>query len=155
MIRKSTSTQTTNADFLINFRGRFKGIRSWDDLDKLWQLVKESTGLSWYIYHVGEPVPDITVDAESLVHFVDEMNSLLRTEHDEDYCGIVYVDNVEKPQFIKIFDPNNLGVSCGFSTNPPLPGWIMSTIPPVDLPQAFPPPGNRRRWYERLFSPRA
>ena len=148
---QTDSTQTESPDFLTVFRGRFKGIRTWDDLDNLWQRVKAFKDLSWYIYQVGEPVPDSTVGAESLVRFVDEVNTLLHTEHDEDYCGIVYVDDTEQPRFIKIFDPNNLGVSCGFSTNPPLPGWIMSTIPPADLPAAFPPPGNRRRWYQRLL----
>ncbi len=147
--------QMEGSVFIDKFRGRFRGIRGWDDLDKLWQVVKESTDLSWYVYHVGETVPDTTIDAEPLARFVDEMNTLLRTEHDEDYCGIVYVDDVNKPQFIKIFDPNNLGVSCGFSDNPPLPGWVMSTIPPQNLPEAFPPPGNRRRWYERIFSNRS
>jgi len=141
-----------NSDFLKDFRGRFMGIRTWDDLDQLWLRVKNSEDRSWYIYHVGESVPDSTVDTESLLHFVDELNALLHAEHEQDYCGIVYVDSVEKPQFIKIFDPNNLGVSCGFSTNPPLPGWAMSTVQPVDLPEAFPPQANRRRWYQRIFS---
>jgi len=140
-----------NSEFLTTFRGRFTGIRAWDDLDRLWVRVKNSKDLAWYIYHVGESVPHCTVDAESLSHFVDELNALLRAEHDEDYCGIVYVDSVEKPRFIKIFDPHKLGVSCGFSTNPPLPGWVMSTIKPLDLPEAFPSPGNRRRWFQRLF----
>jgi hypothetical protein len=87
-----------------------------------------------------------------LHRFVDEIDALLRAEHEHDYCGIVYADDVEHPRFIKIFDPNNLGVSCGYSENPPLPGWLMTDIAPLDLPNAFPPPGNRRRWYQRLFA---
>jgi hypothetical protein len=41
-------------------------------------------------------------------------------------------------------------VSCGYSDNPPLPGWILSRIAPADL-QAAALPGNRRRWWQRLF----
>jgi hypothetical protein len=72
-------------------------------------------------------------------------------EHREDYCGIVYADDLRTPTFVKIYDPNNLGVVCGFSDAPPLPGWVMSLIPPVDLPSTRPLPKNRRRWWSRLF----
>jgi hypothetical protein len=44
---------------------------------------------------------------------------LLRAEHHESYCGIVYADDLENPRLIKIYDPNNLGSSCGSSKNPP------------------------------------
>ena len=82
--------------------------------------------------------------------FVTEIDKLLRKEHDEDYCGIVYADAPSAPTFIKIYDPNNLGVSCGYSDNPPLPGWVMSLIPPVDLPAAQAPKA-RRHWWQQLF----
>jgi hypothetical protein len=55
---------------------------------------------------------------------------LLREEHREAYCGIVYADDLENPRLIKIYDPNKLGSSCGSSKNPPGPGWIMSRLPP-------------------------
>ena len=84
--------------------------------------------------------------------FIHEVDHLLRTEHNEDYCGIVYADDTQQPGFIKIFDPNNLGVSCGYSEKPPLPGWIVSRIPPVELETALYPPNNRRRWWRRLFA---
>ena len=75
----------------------------------------------------------------------------MHKKHDEDYCGIVYTDNKEIHAFIKIFDPNNLGVSCGFSDNPPLPGWILSKIKPVELEAALNPPNNRRKWWQKVF----
>ena len=79
-------------------------------------------------------------DAAGLERFVDELDRLLRAEHAEDYCGIVYADSLERPEFVKIFDPNNLGVSCGFSENPPLPGWVLSKMKPVNLEAALRPP---------------
>ena len=48
--------------------------------------------------------------------FVTEIDRLLRQDHAEDYCGIVYADDLQQPRFIKIYDPNNLGVSCGYSS---------------------------------------
>jgi hypothetical protein len=52
---------------------------------------------------------------------------------------------------VKIYDPNNLGVSCGFSKNPPPPGWVMSLAPPVEQLRAGPLPESRRRWWHALF----
>ena len=57
------------------------------------------------------------------------------------------------PTYIKIFDPHNLGVACGYSDNPPLPGWVVSRIRPEDLGALMTPPGGRRRWWQRLFGP--
>ena len=151
MVSESAKLTIDRSEYLTRFRGRFLGMRKWEDLDQLWQRVKSNDGQRWYIYHVGDPLPSEPVEQVMLKRFIDEIDTLLRAEHEQDYCGIVYVDDPLAPTFIKIFDPNNLGVSCGFSDNPPLPGWVMSDIPPVDLPSAFPPPGNRRRWYQRLF----
>jgi len=64
---------------------------------------------------------------------------------------VVFADSMDSPRFVKIFDPHNLGVSCGFSDNPPLPGWILSKLPPVDLQAPVNLPANRRRWWNRLI----
>jgi len=137
--------------FLQAFRGSFRGVLRWEQLDALWVRLRAEAEAGWYIYHVGDAPPATTVDPAQLDTFLREVDGLLRSEHLEDYCGIVYADDFEQPRFVKIFDPHNLGVSCGFSTNPPLPGWVLSTIPPVDLPTALPPTGNRRRWWQRVF----
>ncbi len=135
------------------FRGSFTSMLRWPQLDTLWQTLREQDK-AWYIYAVGEPPPEQPVDREQLDTFITEIDKLLRQEHDEDYCGIVYADEPEDPAFIKIYDPNNLGVSCGFSTNPPLPGWVLSLIKPIDLQTELPLPGNRRRWWQKLFKTR-
>lgn len=140
-----------SSEFLTAFRGSFIGILRWPQLDSLWEVVKSDAGGHWFIYAVGEEPPLDVASEVQVKTFLDEIDVLLRKEHDEDYCGIVYVDNKEHPSFLKIFDPNNLGVSCGFSDNPPLPGWILCKIPPVDLPNALPQVGNRKRWWQRVF----
>jgi hypothetical protein len=139
------------APYLEVYNGRLVGIRKWEDLDALWKIVQGIAGENFYVYAIGEEPPHETVSAEKLVEFIAGIDDLLHREHDEDYCGIVYVDDREKPSFIKIYDPNNLGMVCGSSDEPPLPGWTLSKQVPVDLPNAFPPPGNRRRWWRSLF----
>jgi hypothetical protein len=143
---------TQAEEYAEKFKGRFVGILRWKQLDELWATLNRDAGKGWHIYAVGEEPPSNTVTAEEMQTFIEKVDHLLREEHEEDYCGIVYADDPQAPSFVKIFDPNNLGVSCGFSDNPPLPGWVLSKIPPIDLPEAFPPPGNRRRWWQKLFS---
>lgn len=139
------------SNYIQQFRGSFKSALRWHDLDALWDTLKNRNHGQWYVYHVGEQPPSSTTSQETLEHFISEVDALLHEEHDEDYCGIVYADNLQQPSMIKIFDPNNLGVTCGYSNNPPLPGWVLSLTEPVDLPRAFPPPANRKRWWQKIF----
>ena len=138
--------------YLSAFRGNFTSTMRWHDLDAFWEVLKGHADDQWYIYAVGEVPPDSMVAKVHFLNFIEKIDVLLHKEHDEDYCGIVYIDNKEQPEFIKIFDPNNLGVSCGFSENPPLPGWILSRLQPVELETALNPPKNRQRWWQRLFT---
>ncbi|MCG6863331.1 MAG: hypothetical protein LJE70_19000 [Chromatiaceae bacterium] len=138
--------------YLQLFRGSFTSALRWPQLDALWERVRERAGDDWYIYAVGESPPGEPADAARVETFLTEIDKLLREEHKEDYCGIVYADDLQMPSFIKIYDPHNLGVSCGYSDNPPLPGWIMSLIPPVDLPATQVVTKKRRRWWQQIFS---
>ena len=138
-------------EFYQRFRGAFTGILKWAQLTEFWQQLKADADDGWYVYALGEAVPAQPVSADKLRHFIDELDSLLRKEHQEDYCGIVYVDDRDNPSFIKIYDPGNLGVVCGFSDNPPLPGWVLSRIPPLPLNEKTFLTQSRRRWWQRLF----
>jgi len=137
-------------EFMQAFRGSFTSALRWHHLDALWEVLRGDADGGWYIYAVGEPPPVAAADAGRLLTFITEIDRLLRREHAEDYCGIVYADDLRRPSFIKIYDPHNLGVSCGYSDNPPLPGWVLSKLPPLDLPAVVVPKG-RRRWWRALF----
>jgi hypothetical protein len=138
--------------FLDRYRGYFRSLLRWDELERFWPVLRSAPDKAWYIYAVGETPPSQPVDHGQLEHFIDQIDQLLHREHDEDYCGIVYVDDVENPSYIKIYDPHNLGSVCGPGFGPPpFPGWILSLLPPADLNIAFPPPANRRRWWQKLF----
>lgn len=149
-MNKLSSASLPNA-YLQAFKGSFTSTLRWHQLDELWRVLKQDADGGWYVYALGEPPPTSPADAEMVVRFIDGIDRLLRTEHDEDYCGIVYADDLTQPGFIKIYDPNNLGVSCGYSDNPPLPGWVLSKLPPVDLPATV-VPKQRRRWWQALWS---
>lgn len=147
-----TQSFTATEPFLQKYNGKFYNMLRWEQLDALWQTVR-ALDKSWYIYAIGEEPPTETVTTPKLYEFLQKMSELLREEHGESYCGIVYCDDKTDPEFVKIYDPNNLGSVCGSSGHPPpLPGWIISTCQPVNLEQAFPPPNNRRRWWKKLFA---
>lgn len=106
---------------------------------------------SWYTHAISD-VPKQPVRMDEFLIFITEIDLLLRAEHKEDYCGVVYVDEKQDPSYIKIYVPNILGVICGFSDNPPLPGWIMAKIKPLSLDENTFVPANRKRWCQRLFA---
>ncbi len=143
--------QITESEFYRRYRGGFSGILRWPQLDAFWETLKSVADDSWYIYAIGESVPTAPVTSEQLNKFITEIDVLLRKEHQEDFCGVVYVDDKSEPGFIKIYDPNNMGVVCGFSDNPPLPGWILSRIRPEQLDENTFLPQSRKRWWRRLF----
>ncbi len=147
---KVTQATPANSAYLAAFRGSFTSALRWPQLDALWQQVRAQPQ-GWFLYAVGEQPPAAPADPEHLLRFIDEIDQLLRREHDEDYCGIVYADDLVSPTMVKIYDPHNLGVTCGYSDNPPLPGWVLSRLAPVDLEAARQPAG-RRRWWQRLFA---
>ena len=152
MSQDCTSQHPVLDPFLDKFKnGLFVGILRWSQLDDLWSVLRPRAGRGWYLYAVGETVPEAPADEDAVLRFIVEIDDLLHREHDEDYCGIVYVDDLKEPTFIKIYDPHHLGSSCGSSGNPPKPGWIMSLLPPVDLSDTAPLPNARRRWWRRLW----
>lgn len=130
--------------------GRLWSVMSWDQLTALWQRIDPAAG--WYLLAVGvSPAPTVESDAPAVSAFIERIDALLRAEHHESYCGIVYADDLDNPRLIKIYDPNNLGSSCGSSKNPPLPGWVMSRVPPDEILAARPATESRKRWWQGLL----
>ncbi len=134
------------------FKGNFKGVLRWEQLEELWQKVIASADDGWYLYAVGEQPPQQKQSGEKIPHFLQHLTELLKQEHGEDYCGVVYADDFQQPSIIKVYDPNHLGSSCGSSGLQIFPGWVISKSKPEDLNVMMPPPNNRRRWWKRIFS---
>lgn len=137
-------------DFLNRMDGTFRGMLKWADLDALWVGVRANPE-GWYVSLIGvEPVQQ-TMTADALDTFINEVDSLLRREHDYHYCGIVFADDPDHPAFIKIYDPHNLGHSCGSSGMRITPRWVLSRIPPSLIVDEVPLPNSRRRWWHNIF----
>ena len=130
--------------------GPLYGLISWEKWDELrGRLLKG--GQAWYVYAVGHGVPEAPFRGEALSHALDEIHAVLKREHEEDYLGIVYADDLEDPCLVKVYDPNNLGSTCGSSGRVIPPGWVLSTLPPEPIASDMPLPNNRRRWWQSLL----
>lgn len=140
-------------NFLDQFKGRFHGVLRWPQLDAVWEILQGDHDLSWYIYHVTEKPPEEPATMLELEAFIHEVDSHLRYQHDEDYCGIVYVDDFSSPAFVKIFDPGALGSSCSIASSGPLPKWILSKKKPQDLvEQQQASKYEKANWLSKIFS---
>jgi hypothetical protein len=140
-------------EFQRLYTGRLWSVMAWDQLTALWQRIDPAAG--WFLVAVGvSPVPTsgmLPAAAADVSAFIERIDALLRAEHHESYCGIVYADDIENPRLIKIYDPNNLGSSCGSSKTPHPPGWIMSRLPPDEIIATRAAPENRKRWWQGLL----
>lgn len=125
--------------------GKFTSILKWEDLDGFWQTVHASES-PWFIYDTDLEPPINVVSHEELMSFIRRANTMLHERHKQDYCGIVYADNLDEPHMVKIYDPDNLGVVCGYSDNPPLPKWILSHLHPASLARPAKEPPFWRKW---------
>jgi len=140
------------SEFLHKYHGMLWAVREWTDWETLMaRLVSQSAG--WYAYFVGMEVPEKPLTEAEFQRLLTEMDLLLRRDHRERYLGIVYVDDRAHPQLIKIYDPNNLGASCGSSGKQIPPGWILSKLVPEALPAPAVIPEGRRRWWQTLIHP--
>lgn len=137
--------------FYIAYRGAFISLLKWPDLKAFWQVLSEQADNGWYIYSTVEVPPEQPASADELKHFIHEMDAHLRVQHDEDYCGIVYVDSKTEPTYIKIYDPKNLGVVCGIGREPIFPGWILSRLAPHSLARLPPLDTEMKPWWRRII----
>ena len=133
------------------YTGRLCSVMSWEQLARFWERLILNANDGWYLYAVGEPPPLAAELGSTVAEFVNRIDALLRREHRESYCGIVYCDDLERPSFVKIYDPNHLGSSCGSGKQVLLPGWIISCVAPIDLKPPQPAPEGRRRWWQEFL----
>lgn len=118
------------------YQGRFSGILNWADVDAFWLRLSAASG-DWFVFDLEQPSPDTSATSGELTETLASAHALINSRRDMSHCGAIYVDNVDNPTFIKIFDPAAMGSSCNISGIPILPRWIFSRIRPDDLP---PPP---------------
>lgn len=136
------------SDFERLYHGMLYGLMSWEQFNAFWSAIDPAAG--WYLYAVGQDIPGQPANTDVVRAFLREIDTLLKREHEPDYCGIVYADDLQNPRLVKIYDPHQLGSSCGSSGTTVPPGWVMSRTQPVEIKPAGHIPNNRKRWWKEL-----
>lgn len=140
------------SEFLESFNGKFYGVLRWHQLDVIWDAIRKDSDSGWYIYQTKNQPPRELTLGDEFNTFIEDLDKELRDDHEEDYCGIVYVDDMENPRFIKVYDPSNLGTSCSIAKTAPPPKWIISKQLPEKLATDEPPKKYQKRWFGNLFA---
>ncbi|CAC9580802.1 hypothetical protein [uncultured Gammaproteobacteria bacterium] len=137
-------------DYLAQFQDRFIGIMQWEDCHALFEKLSNNSN-DWYLYNTSKVVPKTVVNANDFLNAINNIKKVIKSEHQERYCGIVYTNDLNNPDFVKIFHPNNLGKSCGSSENPPIPQWLLSKIKPIDIIKRFDFPPEKEGFISKYF----
>ena len=138
--------------FLQTYTGRMSGVLRWPQLDRLWLSLDADDG--WYLYEVGSDLPANPISKNKLEQALGQMDLFLRKEHDAEYCGVVYTDDLNSPSLLKIYHPKKMGASCGSSGSTVLPKWTLSRQPPVDLVEWALEKDQKPVWWKLMLKPR-
>ena len=141
---------TLNDLFTATLKGQLFGVMTWAQWDQIQETLRKNNE-PWYVYFVQSPPPQTPIAGSVFSDILAGIHALLRKEHRESYFGIAYVDNLQVPNLVKIYDPNHLGSSCGSSGTSTPPGWIISKWPPVAISGNVITPANRKRWWHSLI----
>ena len=68
----------TDNRFVQAFRGRFHNMLRWEQLEHLWEILRSDAEGGWYLYAIGEAPPENRVGGEDLLHFIEQVDELLR-----------------------------------------------------------------------------
>ena len=136
--------------FIQTYTSGSHGVLRWEQLDAIWHAVHNGDD-AWYAYEIGADVPAEPLDAESLATFIKTTDLFLHQEHDADYCGVVYVDDIEAPSLLKIYHPRKMGASCGSSGDVVLPKWTLSTERPIDLLEWAAQKDDKPSWWAKML----
>jgi hypothetical protein len=138
--------------FLQTYTSRMNGVLRWPQLDKLWQKLDTNEG--WYLYEIGNDVPTKPLSSGALQQAIERIDTFLHLEHEAEYCGVVYTDNLNAPGVLKIYHPKKMGASCGSSGSTVLPKWTLSKYPPIDLVEWALEKDQKPAWWKHMLRPR-
>lgn len=131
-----------DTEFWNAYQGRFQGILTWPAFDRLWALL-EAAPEGWHVFELAGSAPDAPVDAQAFRAVLAEASEMYAIARKSSLCGTVYVDDPAAPQFLKVFDPANMGAVCGDSGQRTLPRWTFTKLRPDPLPEAAPQAGRK------------
>lgn len=122
------------------YQGRASGLLHWPEVDAFWATLSQ-TPSGWYVYDLETPPPENPHSPADFSTALKAAQSLVNARRDRSHSGAIYIDNRETPAFIKVFDPSNMGTSCGGAHDMIFPRYIFSKAKPE--PRPAPPPAKK------------
>ncbi len=123
-----------DTDFWQAYQRDFQGLLHWPDVEAFWQLLA-ATPQGWYLFDPTSTAPDTPIDTKQFPAILTEIKTLIHSGRKTSHCFALFTDDRLSPNFVKIFDPANLGATCGSSGTRTLPHWTLSRTQPDTLPQ--------------------
>jgi len=135
----SNTTRLPGTNYWRAFQGRSSGLINWKDVDALWvQLSSQPEG--FFVYDFEAAPPTTPLPAFDFARFLPKAEALVNERRDRSHSGAIYIDSLTAPLFIKIFDPTNMGTSCGGDHEMVFPRFTLSKIKPDARPTPTPKP---------------
>ena len=129
------------------YLGHSTGLLTWPDIDTFWEtLARNPSG--WFVYDLSSTPPKTPLPEAGFPRFLDTAKTLVNTRRELSHSGAVYTNNRATPTLVKIFDPSNMGTSCGGGHALVLPRYILSKIPPDPKPEH---PPEKKSFLGRLI----
>lgn len=130
---KSTIETLPDTAYWRHYQGRFSSLLNWRDVDAFWVKIAAMKS-DWYVFETGAQIPTEPATNMALSEVLAAAQIMVNTRREMAYSGTIYVDDIEMPTMIKVFDPTNMGSACSCSGERIMPRYILSQIPPDALP---------------------
>jgi hypothetical protein len=132
------------------YQGPMAGMVNWARLDAFWPVLQASGG-AWYVTDLESgALPDAPATSDEFAATLALAQAMYDPVRDRSWCGVVFADDPAAPSFVKLFDPWNMGASCGSSGVRVMPRWVLSRIAPDALPEVAAEPAPAQGLFARF-----
>ena len=129
-----TLPRLPDTPYWTRFQGRFHGFPLWNMLDRFWPVLENSGG-AWFIHDLESGVvPDQPASDAEFSAILGSAVEMYAPARSRSFSGVVFVDDVNTPGFVKLFDPWKMGASCGSSGARTMPRYVLTRMQPDPLP---------------------
>jgi len=133
MPNKNNLIDCKHGDYIKQVQGILYGLLSWGDFDHVCEYIGNTKDINWYIYEIEKSIPQNTSTNKEIKEFIRSLNSHIHKDYDREHCGIAFVDSIDEPSILKVFNPKLLKSICNIYGSSPIHGWVVSRQKPVDL----------------------
>lgn len=144
MSKKREQIELPDTPFWRSYRGRLIGLLREPDMTAMFDTLKAAPE-GWYVFDPQETPSQSPLEGKDFLDRLDGIQSQADDWLGDGRLGFIYADDKQNPTFIKIFDPANMGSSCGCSGEMIWPRWILSQIAPEAVPRTPEPTGLMAR----------